>query len=191
MADETLLSTVPAAEPTHSADPAATAAADGATEGEKAQEAAAPEAYELKAPEGREFDEGVLGAFTDVARELNLSNEAAQKVLDKIAPALAEKVERGIAETRAQWAEQSRSDTEFGGKALEENLGVARKALDSFGTPALRELLDSSGLGNHPEVIRLLVRAGRAISEDKMVTGSGTNPPADPRGLYAASGMNP
>jgi hypothetical protein len=66
----------------------------------------------------------------------------------------------------------SKTDQEFGGEKLSENLSVAKKALDAFGTPELRKLLDDSGLGNHPEVIRMMYRAGKAISEDRFVGGS-------------------
>jgi hypothetical protein len=59
---------------------------------------------------------------------------------------------------------------------------VAKKALDAFGTAELRSLLNESGLGNHPEVIRFMFRAGKAISEDSMVTGNkGEARPAGPR----------
>mgnify|MGYP000700477353 CR=1 FL=1 len=52
---------------------------------------------------------------------------------------------------------------------------VAKKALDTFGTPEFRTLLNESGLGNHPEMIRMMFRAGKAISEDKFVpAGSGS-----------------
>jgi hypothetical protein len=195
-ADET--STTQAATAADASATGATSSATGADATTSTEEAnpeakadGAPESYELKAPEGRDFDPDVLGAFADVAKDLNLTNESAQKVIDKIAPALAEKFERNVAAARAQWETDTRSDTEIGGDKLDQNLGVARKALESFGTPALKELLNTSGLGNHPEVVRLLVRAGKAISEDSMVSGTGTSTPADPRGLYAASNMNP
>ena len=41
-----------------------------------------------------------------------------------------------------------------------------------FGTDALKSLLTESGLGNHPEVIRFMYRAGKAISEDSYVGNS-------------------
>src|SRR5690606_12960663 len=47
-----------------------------------------PESYEFKAPEGRTFDAEVLKAYSEVARELKLPQESAQKVLDKVAPVL-------------------------------------------------------------------------------------------------------
>lgn len=136
--------------------------------------AGAPEKYEFKAPEGREFDAKVLEQFSEVAKELNLSEADAQKVIDKIAPALAAKQTEVVEAARAQWETDAKADKEFGGDKLTENLAVAKKALDQFGTPELRELLNTSGLGNHPEIIRAFFRAGKAISEDKFVGG---NPP--------------
>ena len=45
-------------------------------------------------------------------------------------------------------------------------------ALKAFATPELRELLQKSGLGNHPEIIRFMYRAGKAISTDDYVGAS-------------------
>lgn len=140
---------------------------DEATEAPKQ----APEKYEFQAPEGQEFDSEVLGAYEDIARELDLSQEAAQKILDKVAPALAGQQSKHVEAVTSQWREASQSDTEFGGEKLSENLAVAKKALDSFGTAELRDLLEKSGLGNHPEMIRMLYRTGKAISEDSFVAG--------------------
>lgn len=140
----------------------------GKDEGDKP---GAPEKYEFKPQEGRVFDEAILAAYSDVARELNLSNEDAQKVLDKVAPVMAERQLAQIEAAKNEWAESAKSDKEFGGEKITENLGTAKKALDAFGTPELKALLNESGLGNHPEVIRLMYRAGKAISEDKFVGG--------------------
>jgi hypothetical protein len=56
---------------------------------------------------------------------------------------------------------------------------VARKALESFGSPALKELLNNTGLGNHPEVIKAFHKVGKLISEDKMVKGTPATPGSD------------
>jgi len=97
-------------------------------------------------------------------------------------PQLASRQESQIKAIRNQWVEASTTDKEFGGEKLTENLSVAKKALDAFGSPELRTLLNESGLGNHPEIIRILYRAGKAISEDQMVSGNkGTAKPAGPK----------
>jgi len=155
----------------------------------------APETYEFKAPEDQEFDPDVLKAYGEVARELDLSQEAAQKVLDKVAPALAEQQTKYVQEVAKQWRDASVSDKEFGGEKLNENLAVAKKALDTFGTPELRALLDQSGLGSHPELIRAFYRAGKSISEDTFVAGGNTKgdkqAPTDFAGYAAALYSNP
>jgi len=136
------------------------------------QTKAAPEKYEFKAPEGTAFDPGILEAFSGAAKEADLTQDAAQKILEKMAPALATRQADQVKAIHEEWRTASAADTEFGGAKLAENLGVARKAYDMFATPELRTLLDTTGMGNHPEVIRMMYRVGKAISEDKFVAGS-------------------
>lgn len=141
-------------------------------EGEQTTEKpGAPEKYEFQAPEGRVFDDAILDAYSEVAKELNMSQEDAQKVLDKVAPVMQARQQEQIEAIREQWADATRSDKEIGGDKLDTSLATAKKALDAFGSPELKSLLNEAGLGNNPEVIRFMYRAGKAISEDRMVTG--------------------
>ena len=160
------------------------------TEGEQGKPQGAPEKYEFKAAEGTTFDDAVIGAFSEAAKELNLSQDAAQKVLDKVAPVIQARQAEQIAVAHAAWADSAKADKEFGGDKLGENLAVAKKALETFGTPELRTLLNESGMGNHPEVIRAFYRAGKAISEDKFIGGKATTADAnDARSLYPNSNL--
>ena len=155
-------------------DRATTDNADGDKDGTQAdnQKAeSAPEKYEFKAPEGLDFDAELIANYSEIAKELNLSQDAAQKILDKMSPVVEQRRLQQIEQVRTEWADASRNDKEFGGEKLPENLAVAKKALDQFGTPELRTLLNTSGLGNHPDVIRFMYRAGKAISEDRYVGG--------------------
>ena len=148
----------------------------------------APEKYEFTAPEGKEYDSNLLTAFEAAAKDSNLTQETAQKLLDKMAPAIAERQTEQVAAIRKDWFEASKSDKEFGGEKLEQNLGVAKKALDTFGSPELNQLLVSTGLGNHPEVIRMMYRAGKAIGEDTFVSGGGSTTPSV-KSFYPNSNM--
>ena len=135
----------------------------------------APEKYEFNdkvadAPEV--LDPEVLTAFGEVAKELDLPQEAAQKVLDKVAPVIQARQAEQVEKARIEWAEESQSDEEFGGESFESNIEVAKSALNAFGTDPFKQLLQESGLGNHPEVIRFMYRAGKAISEDSYVGNS-------------------
>lgn len=136
----------------------------------------APEKYEFTVPEGVQLDEQGLSAFSEFAKELDMPQEAAQKMLEKMGPAWQQRQAQAIATVHEQWKEASTSDKEFGGEKLTENLAVAKKALDTFGTPELNKLLKETGLGNNPEIIRAFYRAGKAISEDSFVAGSQGRP---------------
>lgn len=135
----------------------------------------APESYDKFSnpdglPEGSEVDERILTAYSEAAREADLSQEKAQGMLDKVMTAMHEHGLEAVETQRNEWAEQSRKDTEFGGKQLDESLGIAKKALEQFGSESLQTLLEGpQGLGNHPEVIRFMVKVGKSISEDGYV----------------------
>lgn len=139
----------------------------------------APEKYEFQAPEGREFDPSVVDAFSEVARDLNLTQESAQKVLDKMAPVIASRQMEQIEAVQAQWAESTKADKELGGDKLDENLSIAKAALNKFGSEELKTLLNDTGAGNNPEIIRLLFRVGLATREDNVVPGSQGAPAGD------------
>ena len=135
----------------------------------------APETYEFNTKitdESAELDPEVVTAFGEVAKELDLPQDAAQKVLDKVAPVIQAKQAKVMEQVKVDWANDSQSDEEFGGENLNANLETAKSALNAFGTDALKSLLQESGLGNHPEVIRFMYRAGKAISEDSYVGNS-------------------
>ena len=165
----------PAAAATNGTDAERPAGDEGA-KGDEGKPEGAPEKYEFASPEGVQLDPKSVEVFSEVAKELNLSQEAAQKVIDKVGPAMAARQAEALAQARADWTEGAKSDKEYGGDKLPENLAVAKKALDQFGTPELRTLLNESGLGNHPEVIRVFYRAGKAISEDEFVPGGAGRP---------------
>lgn len=144
-------------------------------EKEQKQEGA-PEKYEFQAAEGVELDKAALEQFEPIARELNLSNEQAQKMVDlygaKILPMVQQKQAEAWQAQTEQWAADVKADKEIGGDKLTANLSAAQRALDLFGTPELKEYLNTTGLGNHPDLVKTFVKIGKAMSEDGMVDGS-------------------
>lgn len=135
----------------------------------------APEKYEFKVGEGQELDTAALEQFEPIARELNLTNEQAQKMVDlygtKIMPMVQKQQAESWQKTTEQWAADVKADKEIGGDNLTGNLSAAQRALAQFGTPELKEYLEGTGLGNHPELVKAFIKVGKAMSEDGMVTG--------------------
>ena len=76
-----------------------------------------------------------------------------------------------------QWAADTKADKEIGGDKLTVSVGHAQKALDTFASKEFREFLDSTGLGNHPEMVRAFAKVGKLMSEDSFVTGQGNGSP--------------
>jgi hypothetical protein len=132
-------------------------------------------------PEGITLDPEVGTDLKSLAKDLNLSQEQAQKVADlgaKMSTRWTDALQSQIQAQSDAWVDAAKADKEIGGDKLNENLGLAKTALGKFGTPELRELLNTSRLANNPEVIRLLVKVGRAISDDsRAIGGGGTSTP--------------
>lgn len=123
-----------------------------------------------------------------MAKELDLTQEQAQKLIDLDAKRAQSQLDAVNAQTK-KWLDELPSDKEFGGDKLKENLAIANKAVEAFGTPELKQLLNESRLGNHPELIRAFYRAGKAISQDtRFVAGGSGNKPVK---ADAASALYP
>lgn len=169
-------------------DDAAKAGAAAAAAGTKS----APESYtDFKLADGVSLDPDVMGEFKALAKDAGLSQEHAQKLVDlgaKMQLKGGESVSQGLAKAKESWLAASKADKEFGGDGYDANAGAASKVFADFGTPALKELLESSGLGNHPEMIRWAYRVSKAVSPDKVVTGrQGDGKPQDARKFYPNS----
>jgi len=141
----------------------------------------APESYgEFKVPEGQAIDEGQKQAFTTLAKDLNLTQDSAQKLVDYGA----ELVDKVVSDQKAQWdsvvdewATQTKSDKELGGQNLTETQERAKRAFkDLFGAETetgdqFFKLVEDLGLGNHPVFLKGLVKYDRLTGEDKTEEG--------------------
>jgi len=136
----------------------------------------APEAYDdFTLPEGIEINDDDLAEFHEIAKELNLDQNQAQKLVDlqsKRAESMAEnfnsQLQDAFNKQQDDWLQELKDDKDFGGDNLDKNVGLAVKVINKFGTPELKATLDSSGMGNNPEVIKMLNSIGKAISEDSL-----------------------
>jgi len=144
-----------------------------------------PEAYDLTAPEGMTLDKEAMDAAVPIFREIGLSNEDAQKLMpvasqfaQKIADGLNQQILTQVAVDRKAWLDEAKADAEIGGANWDKSVSTAAVALDKLGYPKgskFRTLLDDSGLGNNPEMIRAFKRIGEVIGEDASFARGDTN----------------
>ena len=140
-----------------------------------------PEKYQLKLPEGSPLKEADLTAVAEEAKALGLSQENAQKFLEsrsKVVASLIEGQKQQLETAVAGWAESIKTDSEIAGKDgkdYDANVSRARLVIEKFGSPELKKALNETGLGNHPELVRLMVRVGKGMKEDSFHDGKKTS----------------
>lgn len=127
---------------------------------------------DAKAIEGMNIDPGLVDSYTEMAKKYGLNQENATSLLKDAVGVLNKMDVDNVIKQRNSWAEDSRNDKEFGGASLDANLAIAKKAVDAYGTPEMKEFLETTGLGNHPEMIRLFYRVGKTLTEDGFVKGN-------------------
>lgn len=141
---------------------------------EEASESEAEEEinYEISLSKDSKLKQDDVDSVLGFAKEHNLSNEVAQKILaekesqvDQFMEGLKSEHERRT----QQWLEDSTNDPEIGGEKLKLSAERAKRAIEAFGTPELSEALDTTGYGNHPEVVKIFSKIGQLIEDDKIV----------------------
>lgn len=144
-------------------------------EEDKAKPAGAPEKYEdFSIPEGFKVDPVAMEKFNTLAKEANLDQATAQKFISLQTQFMGQVAEAQAAEFRevvGDWLKRAKEDTEYGGQKYEASVEIAKTGLKAFATPELVELMNTFQVGNHPEIIRVFYRIGRAVSEGNMIAG--------------------
>ena len=87
----------------------------------------------------------------------------------------------------SQWRQEVAQDPHMGGGNMAASVARAQLALDRFDQGKhIGRLLEESGYGNHPEVLRFFNRVADALMEDSLVRGEpgGGMPPLEER-MYA------
>jgi hypothetical protein len=126
-----------------------------------------PEAYDLKAGEDA-VDAAVLETVTPVFKELGLTNEQAQKLVDMQGVLATHQTKAWDAQVEA-W--QGEVKKEFGDE-FDATLRKAQVVIKEHGSPELRDFLNSTGFGNHPALVKLMANVAKAFGEDNLA-GSG------------------
>lgn len=143
------------------------------TEGSEKAEPGKPEPYEIEAPEGYPITPENLKSLNAHFNELGLTKEQAEKALAYRAEQYAA-FQASQQEQRKSWITEIQADKEYGGEKFKETVADAKRALAQFdegGT--IRTLLEETGYGDNPAIIKVFAKVGRAMAEDKIVGKGG------------------
>ncbi len=136
--------------------------------------------YDLTVPKGMELNDNQRNTFMRQAKELGLNGQTAQKLLE-ISHNNMESNKQAHQEQVAAWEQELRKDRQLGGQSFESTVAYAKAGLQRFDPSGeLLTILDQTGYGNNPHVIRFLQAVGKAHAEDSVVLGA-TNHGKKPR----------
>lgn len=145
----------------------------------KTERPVVPEKYDLKLPEKSPLTPVELEATSALAKDLKLSQEQAQRLVDirhQDRVDLLQGQQQFFDEQVDAWVGAVQKDEEISGKdgtLYRDNVARAKQVINRYGSPELVKALNQTRLGNHPELVRMMVRIGKAMREDSFEGGEG------------------
>lgn len=137
-----------------------------------APNAGAPEKYtDFTLPEGLKFEPKLLESFQKIGKELGLSQDGAQKIVDLQAQSVKAEMDARLDGFNKQVEGWGADSKKLFGNDFEKQFGLAAKAVERFGDADLKTLLRETGLGNHPAIIKAFNKIGALMGEDQPVDG--------------------
>jgi len=137
-----------------------------------AQQPSTPEVVDEKTefsiPDGLKVDEKKMSSFKAVAKELGLTKEQAQKLVDMDSENIKAQ-EKAFADMKESWKAETIKQL---GDNAEQKIGEAAAAFKRFGDDEFVKLMQDTGLENHPAVVRVFRAIGSKIAVDKTVSAT-------------------
>lgn len=130
-----------------------------------------PDKYELKGPDG--LPPAVLTGLAKVMHETGLSKGQAERIMGFYGETVQASAAEQAAANEARYAEVETTLRKEWGKAFDDQLHAAKRAVTELGGPEISELLVSTGLGNNPAVIKMFAKLGAERAEPRGLKGGG------------------
>ncbi len=151
-----------------------------------------PEGYSLNFSEGVEVDAPILDSFTKAAHDMGLTQGQAQKLasfyegeIQGVFARLEAAREKEFIAARGAWLEEIKGDPQYARK--EHHVGLA---LAGFGDQKFFDIMNQTGLGDHPVMFDFLARIGNKLGELGFKgLGSAANREVDPARLLYPNQM--
>ena len=168
---------------------------DGAAPPVPPAEPAVPETYTLALPDTSPLDPKVVETVTAFAKANRLTNEAAQAVLAQMDAGVADTLKvleaankpgGTLYEARVkEWGQSALAAYDLGNGSQDRMKAVLVEAQAELAKapPAIREFLETSGYGSHPDAIRWLRDLHARTKEKPAVQGDQGAPPPKQRSM--------
>lgn len=139
----------------------------------------APESYsDFTAPEGQTLDKDLIAEATPIFKEMNLTQEQAQKLVDfysKSAGGINAKLEQSVTDMQVEWRKQVLADKDLGPQIekVKVEIGRAKDRLPAEVRTAFDEALNLTGMGDHPALVKAIYEFSKLVNEGTHVSGTG------------------
>lgn len=123
-------------------------------------------------PEGMAIDEGAMSKFSKMAKADGLTQEQAQKYVTlqtELIQGHNDSMMATLDKTTDSWKQEVLANDLFKGDAGAANIKIASEAIAKLGGEKFVEYLETTGLGNHPEMVKLGFEISKLINEDTLV----------------------
>lgn len=154
-------------------------------------EGKAPEKYEsFKVPEGYEIPEKVMTEVSALFKEMGLSQDQAQKLIDfqtKMETEAGDAPYKAWDEMKSGWRRDAENHPDLKGKLAADGevtvrIGKFLNQLDPKLANDFRDLMELTGAGDHPAFIRVIDYAAKKLTESgSHVAGNGPAAPGQSR----------
>lgn len=134
-----------------------------------------PEDYKLgdvELPDGITTDEAMQAEYLKIAHEANMSDAQANAVHQWYMKTFGEQVAAAQVVVKTTLKEAAAGVRERHGVDADAAKTYLERGYKHCATPSLKESLDASGFGNHPDMIDLFITVGKLVSEHPFVDGS-------------------
>lgn len=150
-----------------------------AADAPKKDDAAKPADYTLNLPENSALTKEDLDATLKEAKAAGLSEEKAKEMLQErdsraktVQTRFAQKQEQDLKTMVTTWRDTVKKDPELGGEHLAETAVKSSRAAKAIFDKETLQFLNDTGYGDHPGLVRAMVKVHDLIGEDKFIKGS-------------------
>ena len=117
-------------------------------------------------------DSEQLNDFRQFAHELGLNQTQAEHLIHKVAEnAGTQQTMQNEALEKAEMEGFKALQKDWGGD-FDKSMDYARRAFNRYASPEALELMENTGLGNHPEILKLFSQIGEQLSEEQLLPGN-------------------
>lgn len=133
------------------------------------QQQTAPEHYVLKNANGEDVEPQELEMMSRMFKDVNLSQEQAQKLYsayEKEQGSFIEQSQKEFNKVRDDWFNQTISDPQIGGQNIGQTKLCIKRVMQQCGNKELSEFLNKTGLGFNPAMVRFMTKVGELLGND-------------------------